>query len=81
MILLLICYGSLEMITLWTNANSTITTNEVDSYFDAFYEFSLDKKPGLQIAFGLTAYDGNYEPIDDPTYVTVKSRIRSWSPD
>ena len=47
MMLLLICYGGLELITLWTNANSTITTNEVDSYFDGFYEFNLDKRPGL----------------------------------
>ena len=47
MMLLLFTYGGLELITLWTNANSTITTNEVDSFFDGFYEFDLDKKPGL----------------------------------
>ena len=47
MILMLISYGGLEFITLMTNANSTITTNEVDSYFDGYYEFDLDKAPGL----------------------------------
>ena len=47
MLLMLISYGGLEFITLMTNSNSTITTNEVDSYFDGYYEFDLDKSPGL----------------------------------
>ena len=38
-------------------------------------------KPGLQLAFGLTAYDGNYEALDVPEYVVVKASVRSWSPD
>ena len=81
MLLMLLFYGGMELLTLMTNGNSTITTNIVDSYFDGYYEFNLDKKPGLQIAFGLTAYDSNYEPLDEPEFVEVKARTRSWSPD
>ena len=47
MLLMLFVYGGLEFITLMTNGNSTITTNEVDSYFDGYYSFDLDKAPGL----------------------------------
>ena len=36
---------------------------------------------GLQMAFGITAYDSNYEAIDAPEYVTLKAQYRSWSPE
>ena len=81
MFLLLIFYGGMELLTLRTNGNSTITTYQIDSYFDSYYEFQLDKLPGLQIAFGLTAYDNNYEAIVAPEYVTVRAQYRSWSPE
>ena len=81
LILLLILYGGLEVFTLVQRSNTNITLNEVDSYFDNFYEFQFDKAPGLQIAFGLTAYDANYDMIDEPEFVEVKARIRSWSPE
>ena len=61
---LLAFYGGMELILLLQSGNSIITTNEVDSYYDSFYEFKLDKgNSGIQIAFGLTAYDGNFESL------------------
>ena len=32
----------------------------------------------MQFAFGITAYDSNQEPIDDPTYGNVVARYASW---
>ena len=69
------------MLTLVDRNNTDIILNEIDSYFDNYYEFHLDKAPGLQIAFGLTAYDSNYDMLDEPEFVEVKARIRSWSPE
>ena len=32
----------------------------------------------MQFAFGVTAYDGNIEPIDDETYGRVVARYQTW---
>ena len=32
----------------------------------------------MQFAFGVTAYDSNAEPIDDPDYGQVVARYASW---
>ena len=61
--------------------NSDVFLLEVDSYFNDTYEFALDKLPGLQVAFGLTAYDGNYEMLNETEYGQIKANIRSWSPE
>ena len=81
MFLILIFYGLMEFMTLRENGNSTIMTYQIDSYFDSYYEFQLDKLPGLQMAFGLTAYDNNYEAIVAPEYVNIRAQYRSWSPE
>lgn len=62
-------------------SNSDVFLVEVDSYFDDTYEFESDKLPGLQIAFGLTAYDSNYNLLNETEYAQVKARMRSWSPE
>ena len=33
---------------------------------------------GLQYAFGITAYDGNQESIEDPTIGTMKAYYKTW---
>ena len=48
----------------------------LDSYYTTDHEFTTDD--GLMIAFGLSAYDNNPEPIDDPTYGTLKAYYKSW---
>ena len=62
-------------------SESDIFFIEVDSYFNDTYEFELDKLPGIQIAFGLTAYDGNYEMLNETEYAQIKANARSWSPE
>ena len=69
------------MATVVMHSNSDIFLVEQDSYFEDTVKFEGDKLPGLQVAFGLTAYDGNYEMLNDTEYVEVKARIRSWSPE
>ena len=45
-----------------------------DAYFDSDFEFSED----LMYAFGITAYDSNREPIEDPSYGVLKPYYKSW---
>ncbi len=45
-----------------------------DAYFDSNYE--VDEQ--LQYAFGITAYDSNREPIEDPSYGVLKPFYKSW---
>ena len=47
-----------------------------DAYFDTDYEFNTDS--GLQIAFAITAYDSNREPIEQPEYGELKAYYKSW---
>ena len=47
-----------------------------DSYFGNDFEFTT--RDGLMMAFGITAYDDNLEPIDDPTYGDLKAYYKSW---
>ena len=47
-----------------------------DSFFDTDFEFTTDT--GLMIAFGLTAYDDNLEPIEDPRYGELKAYYKTW---
>ena len=56
------------MATVVMRSNSDVFLVEVDSYFDDTYEFESDKQPGLQIAFGLTAYDSNYNMLNETEY-------------
>ena len=81
LIFFLLLYGCLEMATVVMRSNSDVFLVEVDSYFDDTYVFESDKLPGLQIAFGLTAYDSNYNLLNETEYAQVKARMRSWSPE
>ena len=54
--------------------SETIIVNSVrDAYFDTDEIMSSDD--GFSIAFGLTAYDANREPIDDPRYGRVVAKM------
>ena len=45
-----------------------------DSFFDAEFEFS----DNLAYAFGVTAYDDNREPVEDPTIGVLRPYYKSW---
>ena len=42
-------------------------------------KFELDKTPGLNIAFGITHYDNNTEPLDDLDYGEVVAMVKTWN--
>ena len=78
LVLLTISYGILNIIELASFGQSTIRLDEIDYHYNDSYVFDLDKKPGLNIAFGFTHYDNNPEPIDDPDYGEVIAEIKTW---
>ena len=47
-----------------------------DSYFGPDEQFTSEH--GLMIAFAITAYDSNREPIEDPSYGTIKAYYKTW---
>ena len=61
---------------------TVVTTSSKDLYYsmddvfpDDIEELQSDK---FDIAFALTAYDGNPEPIEDPKYGRTYARYDSW---
>ena len=70
-------YGITQLVTLSLYGNTTVMNNLIDSYYDETYVFDLDKKEsGLQIAFGITAYDSYQEMIDEPDYATIHAKLK-----
>ena len=74
--LAIIFYASIQFINLIEYGDNTIMVSSRDSHFGSDFEFMT--KNGLQIAFGLTAYDGNQEPIEDPEYGELKAFYKTW---
>ena len=81
MFILLLFYGGLELITLFSHGDSIVTNNGEDSYFKDTDVFMFDKQPGFHVAFGLTGWDEIYEFIDEPEYATIGATVRTWSAD
>ena len=75
-ILILIFYAGLQLMRLTGFGEPQIMLSVRDSYYDTDFEFSSDD--GLMIAFGLTHYDGNQEPVEDPTYGILNGYYKSW---
>ena len=48
-----------------------------DSFFGSEYEFST-QNDGLMLAFALTDFDNNQEPIEDEQYGTVRAYYKHW---
>ena len=74
--LILISYGIFKAKILIKFGDSTIIQSVQDSYFTDEKVHGQDD--GFQLAFGITAYDGNPEPIDDPTYGRIVARYETW---
>ena len=80
--ILLISYALLQLHQLKSFGETVITSSEKESHYDFEYAFPDDIEDlyydNFNIAFGITAYDGNFEPIDDPKYGRVIARYISW---
>lgn len=76
-VLLVIClifYGTVMAHKLFAFDETDIMISSRDAFFDTDFEFSED----LMYAFGITAYDSNREPIEDPSYGVLKPYYKSW---
>ena len=71
----------MQMMTLLQYNNSIITVNEIDSYYEQDYIFDLDLNKHLQVAFGITYYDGNSERLDFDDIGRIIPRIKTWNLD
>ena len=69
-------YGLMKLGKVVNFGDSTIIKSTEDSFFDA--DFKWNATSGMSFAFGITAYDGNQEPIDDPDYGRVVARYKTW---
>ena len=52
-----------------------------DSFFtaDVIFPFpDAEKHQNFELAFGLTAFDNNQEPIDDPRYGKLQAIYTKW---
>ena len=62
---------------------STVTSSVRDSHFEFFETFPTKMSNlysgNFNLAVGFTAYDGNFEPIDDPQYGQLKARMAGWT--
>lgn len=72
----MVFYGTIQLIKLFNFGEPAIMESVRDSYFDTDHIFSSDE--GLMVAFGLTAYDSNTEPIEDPTYGKLRAYYKTW---
>ena len=68
--MILIFYALLQYQRLIFYGEPQIMRNVLLSHYSTDDEFTTEDD-GIMIAFGLTAYDSNREPIDDPTYGTL----------
>ena len=69
-----IFYGSMQAIKAAGHNGTQISYNFLDNYFGSEYETDNN----LMYAFGITAYDSNPEPIEDPSIGTIKPYYKSW---
>lgn len=50
--------------------------SERDNFFST--DFAVTSDDGLMLAFGLTAYDENYDMINEPDYGELKAYYKTW---
>ena len=76
LILVLSClfYGILQSVKLFTFDETDIMVSSVDAFFDYDFVYSGD----VMFAFGITAYDSNPDPIEDPSYGVMRAYKKRW---
>jgi len=77
--IVLIVYGQMKLGKVIGWGDSAVVESREDSYFNSSFVWSSDE--GMQFAFGITSYDGNQEPIDDPDCGRVVARYVTWGLD
>ena len=70
----IVFYASMQSIKLINFDETDIMVSSREAYFDSDYVYS----EGLTFAFALTAYDGNDEPIEDPSIGVLRPYYRTW---
>ena len=73
---LLIFFGILQLIRLLDYGETIIVNSVRDAHFDTDKIMSSDDD--FNLAFAITAYDANREPIDDPRYGRLVSKMVAW---
>ena len=71
-------YSSMKGAKVTGYGDSQIIQSVKDSFFDAEFKWTSDDEHGMQFAFGITAYDSNQEPINDPRYGKVVAKFLEW---
>ena len=73
-------YSWFELLNLKEKGQTRISSHDIISSVPAEKVFDLDKLGnGLEIAFGLTAFDKDPEMINEPDYATVKAFHKTWT--
>ena len=79
---LLILYGGLQLASLWKFGQTVVTLSVKDEFYSANDVFPDHienlKYNSFSFAFGITAYDGNTESIEDPRYGRIFVRATRW---
>ena len=70
----LVFYGVMQSIKLVTFDETDVMVSQRDAYFDTNEVYS----DNLMYAFGITAYDSNREPIEDPSIGQLKPYYKNW---
>ena len=82
MFCVLVFYGIMQMHRLIQFGETIVMSSVKDSYYTMHQAFPEDIEElqynKFQIAFALTAYDGNPDPIDDPQYGRLYARYVQW---
>ena len=72
----IIFYATMQLIKLKNYGEPAIMTSLRDSYFTTNDEFTAES--GLQIAFGISDYGDETEPIEDARYGQLKAYYKTW---
>ena len=80
--IMLIFYALVQFYSFQSFEETVITSSKKEAFYDFNYAFPDDIDDlvydNFNIAFGITAYDGDTEPIDDPKYGRLLARYSSW---
>ena len=71
LLVILVFYGSIQMHSLYWYDDTKVLTSVNDAYYADDYVFS--STDGFEIAFAITAFDTNRDPIEDARYGTLRA--------
>ena len=77
-IIMLLIYGGYKMVQLTTFDDYKTQIRVEEHYFNPDHKFSMSDQQ-FQVAAAITAYDGDPEPIEDPSYGTLVFKKKQWN--